>query len=88
MHANNPAAKQLEARWRQAIKMKGTSRSSSSTSGSAPHARLTGDTEEGYEPLRTPPATPDGTEPSIVFPHSFEVGSAELREWLAGSSGI
>ena len=46
---------------------------------------LTGDTEEGYEPLRTPPATPDGTEPSIVFPHSFEVGSAELREWLAGS---
>ncbi|EOD24640.1 hypothetical protein EMIHUDRAFT_463555 [Emiliania huxleyi CCMP1516] len=32
MHANNPAAKQLEARWRQAIKMKGTSRSSSSTS--------------------------------------------------------
>ena len=48
MHANNPAAKQLEARWRR-------------------HA------------------TPDGTEPSIVFPHSFEVGSAELREWLAGS---
>ena len=83
--ANNPAAKQLEARWRQAIKMKGTSRSSSSTSGSAPHARLTGDTEEGYEPLRTPPATPDETEPTIVFPHSFEVGSAELREWLAGS---
>ena len=37
MHANNPAAKQLEARWRQAIKMKGTSRSSSSTS--APRAR-------------------------------------------------
>ena len=41
---------------------------------------LTGDTEEDYEPLRTPPATPDETEPTIVFPHSFEVGSAELRE--------
>ena len=38
-----------------------------------------------YEPLRFPQATPDGAEPSIVFPHSFEVGSAELREWLAGS---
>ena len=38
MHANNPAAKQLEARWRQAIKMKGTSRSSSSWT-SAPRAR-------------------------------------------------
>ena len=46
---------------------------------------MTGDTEEGYEPLRTPPATPDETEPSIVFPHSFEVGSAKLREWLTGS---
>ena len=82
MHANNPAAKQLEARWRQAIKMKGISLEQLDQC--AP-CTLTGDTEEGYEPLRTPPATPDGIEPSIVFPHSFEVGSAELREWLAGS---
>ena len=82
MHPKNPAAKQLEARWRQAIKMKGISLEQLDQC--AP-CTLTGDTEEGYEPLRTPPATPDGTEPSIVFPHSFEVGSAELREWLAGS---
>ena len=67
MHANNPAAKQLEARWRRAIKMKAISLEQLDQC--AP-CTLTGDTEESYEPLRFPPATPDGAEPSIVFPHS------------------
>ena len=40
---------------------------------------MTGDAEQGYEPLREAPSPATS---SIHFPHTFAVGSAEYHAWL------
>ena len=63
MHPGNPAARQLEVRWRQAIKNKGITLAQLDVC--AP-VQMEGDEEAGYEPLRTAPTGGDDH-----FPHTF-----------------
>ena len=73
MHSENPAAKELEARWRAAIKNK--SLTLTALNACAP-CQMTGDEADGYEPLRKASAT------EHHFPHAFGFGSPEYHTWL------
>ena len=76
MHDKNPAAKELEARWRMAIKNKSLTLTP---------LEMTGEETEGYEPLRKA-LTP--TDSQVHFPHSFKYGSQEYQEWLLASDEL
>ena len=79
VHKGNPAAKQLEARWRAAIKDK--SLTLQQLDACAP-CQMTGDEAEGYEPLRAAAVT------TRHFPHSFTFGSAEYSAWLQATDEL
>ena len=79
MHKGNKAAEQLEARWRKAIKAKGLSLAQLDVC--AP-CQMTGDAEQGYEPLREASVT------SCHFPHSSALGSSEHDVWLQATDEL
>ena len=79
MHKGNKAAKELEARWRKAIKNKSLTRAQLDVC--AP-CQMTGDAEQGYEPLREASVT------SRHFPHSFALGSPEYFTWLQATDEL
>ena len=79
MHKGNKAAEQLETRWRKAIKNKGITLRDLDMC--AP-CQMTGDAEEGYEPLREASVT------SCHFPHSFALDSAEYTLWLQATDEL
>ena len=86
VHSGNPTARQLEARWRAAIKNKSLSLADLDVC--AP-VQWTGDEEAGYEPLRAAP-----TAAQDAFPHSSPPGSsgtggtAQLHEWLEATDTL
>ena len=80
MHPGNPAARQLEVRWRQAIKNKGITLAQLDVC--AP-VQMEGDEEAGYEPLRTAPTGGDDH-----FPHTFSLGSTALYAWLQATDTV
>ena len=78
VHKSNPAAKQLEARWRKAIKNKMLTLAQ--LDACAP-CQMTGDAD-GYEPLREASVT------TCHFPHSFALGSSEYYAWLQATDEL
>ena len=80
VHKDNPAAKELEARWRKAIKNRNLS--SAQLDVCAP-VQMTGDQEAGFEPLREASVT------TCHFPHSFTLSSSpEVSEWLQATGSL
>ena len=79
VHKGNKAAEQLEARWRKAIKNKAITLRDLDTC--AP-CQMTGDADQGYEPLREASVT------TCHFPHSFALGSSEHDAWLQATDEL
>ena len=77
--SSNPAAKQLEARWRKAIKDK--SLSLAQLDACAPC-----DMEAGGEQLRAAPAPADGAKDH--WPHSFSRDSEDYDAWLQAVGSV
>ena len=79
VHKGNKAAKELEVRWRAAIKNKTLEIADLDVC--AP-CQMTGDEADGYEPLREAAVT------TRHFPHSFAFGSAEYSAWLQATDEL
>ena len=79
VHKGNKAAEQLEARWRKAIKDK--TLTLRDLYACAP-CQMTGDADQGYEPLREASVT------TRHFPHSFALGSPEYFTWLQATDEL
>ena len=79
VHKGNKAAQDLEGRWRAAIKNK--SLTLAELDECAP-CQMTGDAEEGYEPLREASVT------TCHFPHSFTLGSPEHTAWAQATDEL
>jgi hypothetical protein len=82
-HSENPAAKQLEARWRKAIKDK--SLSTAQLDACVP-VEMEPDEEAGGEPLRAAPSPAEGAK--YHWPHTFARDSAEHDTWLQAVGDI
>lgn len=86
-HADNPAARQLEARWRAALLDKTISLEKLDADFPIVHAG-----SEGHETMRKLDPVHDNAEHTDAyaddFPHTFVVGSSEHVAWLAARATL